>query len=75
MSIEDSLKQLLGFFVSLRIGDGAGKSPPGRAEAERIAHGLGASAPELHTVAGKWADAVEPLNRGPVALDAAIHRS
>jgi hypothetical protein len=48
----------------------------GGAEAEHIAHGLGASAPELHTVAGKWPDAVEPLNRQLVALDAAdIHRS
>jgi hypothetical protein len=48
----------------------------GGAEAERIAHELGSSAPELHTVAGKWPDAVEPLNRRLVALDAAnIHRS
>jgi hypothetical protein len=48
----------------------------GVAEAQHIAHGLGASAPELHTVAGKWPDAVEPLNRQLVALDAAdIHRS
>jgi hypothetical protein len=71
-----SLKQVLGLFVGLRIGGGAGKSGTGGAEAERIAHGLGASAPELHTVAGKWPDAVEPLNRRLIALDAAnIHRS
>jgi len=30
----------------------------GGAEAKRIAHGLDASAPDLHTVAGKWPDAV-----------------
>jgi hypothetical protein len=34
----------------------------GGAEAKRIAHGLDASAPDLHTVAGKWPDAVGPLN-------------
>jgi hypothetical protein len=68
-----SLKQVLGLFVGSRIGGGVGKSGTGRPEGEHIAHGLGASAPELHTVAGKWPDTLEPVL---VALDAAnIHRS
>jgi hypothetical protein len=40
-------------------------------EVERIARGLGAGVPELHTWAGKWPDAVAPLNRRLAALDAA----
>jgi hypothetical protein len=60
-----SLKQVLGLFLGSRIGGGAGKSGTGGAEGERV-----------HTVAGKWPDAVEPLNRRLIALDAAnIHRS
>jgi len=40
---------------------------------ERIGHELGVSVPELHTLAGKWPDAVEPLNYRltALALDAA----
>ena len=44
----------------------------GAAEVERMAHDVGVSASELHTLAGKWPDAAEPLKRrlAALALDA-----
>jgi len=43
----------------------------GAAEVERMAHDVGVSASELHTLAGKWPDAAEPLKRrlATLALD------
>lgn len=40
----------------------------GAIEVERIAHDVGVSSPELRSLAGKWPDAAEPLNRRLAAL-------
>lgn len=41
----------------------------GTEQTERIAHDLGVSAPELRTLAGKWPDSADLLNRRLAALE------